>query len=187
MSADGLAPTLLLAMPQLDDPNFARAVVLLCKHGEDGALGFIVNRPIDTVASKIISLEPPVRSDTRLTVWEGGPVSQERGWLICRNSPENDDGIAICDGLYMSSSQATLRRILEGDPSESEQTRSRLLLGYAGWGPGQLDSELTASAWLTVPLDVSLIFDTPADLLWERAIRTLGVEPSAIAPAPGVH
>jgi len=187
MSDQSLTPSLLLAMPQLDDANFSRAVVLLCKYSDEGALGFIVNRPIDTVTSRMVVFDPPLRSETSLTIWEGGPVSQERGWLLCRVRPEGDDGLTICEGLYMSSSQALLRQILDGDSRETEPDRSRLLLGYAGWGPGQLDRELAASAWLTVPLDVKLVFDTPPEELWEKAIRTLGVDPAAIAPAPGVH
>ena len=187
MSDETFAPTLLLAMPQLEDANFSRAVVLLCKYSDEGALGFIVNRPIETMASKLVVVEPPLGADSNLTLWEGGPVSQERGWLLCRMPPESGEGLTICEGLYMSSSQSLLRQILEGDPRDSEPDRSRLLLGYSGWGPGQLDRELAASAWLTVPLDVDLVFETPADRLWETAIRTLGVDPAAIAPAPGVH
>ena len=187
MSQSGLAPSLLLAMPQLLDPNFNRSVVLLCSHSEEGALGFIVNRPVGTTESKLLYFDPPVQARAPLTLWQGGPVSQERGWLLCRDLPEDDDRLEVSDGIYMSSSQGLLRRLLEGDPRECEPDRSRLLLGYAGWGPGQLDSELTESAWLTAPLDLTLIFSTPAEEIWERAIRGLGIEPSAISPAPGIH
>jgi putative transcriptional regulator len=186
MADEGFAPTLLIAMPQLADPNFARTVVLLCKHSEEGALGFIVNRPVDTTASELLSLDPAPVSGSTLTVWEGGPVSTERGWLLCRNGRE-DDGFAVSDGIYMSSSQAVLKQILAGDPRECEPDRSRLVLGYAGWGPGQLDAELTASAWLNIPVDAALVFDTAAESLWDSALRTLGVDPVALAPAPGVH
>jgi putative transcriptional regulator len=188
MGDGGIAPTLLLAMPQLDDPNFVRTVVLLCQHGEEGALGFIVNRPVNAMASDLLQLDPPTTAGSTLTVWEGGPVSPERGWLLCRGeSPSEGDALAICDGLYMSSSQALLRQILAGDPRTCEPDRSRLLLGYAGWGPRQLDAELAASAWLTIPVDLDLMFDTPAEKLWSASIRTLGIDPASIAPAPGIH
>ena len=187
MPGDGIAPTLLLAMPQLVDPNFARSVVLLCKHGEEGALGFVVNRPVETTAGELLSLDPPPGPDRNLTVWEGGPVSPERGWLLCRNEPKSGEGFAVCDGLYMSSSQALLRHILDGDPRECSADRSRLILGYAGWAPGQLDQELTDSAWLNIPVDVDMVFTTPAEDLWLTALRTLGVDPAALAPAPGIH
>jgi len=187
MADGGLAPSLLLAMPQLEDPNFNRAVVLLCRHGDEGALGFIVNRPVHVAAKELLVLDPPVESDAPLSVWEGGPVSQERGWLLCRQAPSDTSNLEVCDGLFMSNSPNLLRRILEGDPRNCEPDRSRLFLGYAGWGPGQLDGELATSSWLTAPLDLDMVFTTPPDELWERAIRSLGVEPSAIAPAPGVH
>lgn len=187
MPDEGLAPSLLLAMPQLDDPNFNRAVVLLCRHNEEGALGFIVNRPVHVTAKELLALDPPLETDTPLSVWEGGPVSQERGWLLCREEPSDTGTLEVCSGLFMSSSPAVLRRILDGDPRSCERDRSRLFLGYSGWGPGQLDGELATSSWLNAPLDLDMVFTTPAEDLWERAIRSLGVEPSAIAAAPGIH
>jgi putative transcriptional regulator len=187
MATDGLAPNLLLAMPQLEDPNFSRSVVLLCRHSDEGALGFIVNRPIQVSANELLSLESEVGRDVPLTVWEGGPVSQERGWLLCRESPPDGESLTVCDGIYMSSSQSHLRQVVAGNPRECEPDRCRLLLGYAGWGPGQLDAELHASAWLMIPVDRELVFGTPAEQIWERSIRSLGVDPTAIAPAPGIH
>lgn len=187
MSDDGFAPTLLLAMPQLLDPNFSRAVVLLCKHGDEGALGFVVNRPVDTTVGELLALDPPPAPDRNLSVWQGGPVSPERGWLLCRAQPPEDEGFEVCDGIYMTSSQAALRRMLDGDPRECAPDRSRLLLGYAGWGPGQLDGEMTESAWLNIPVDVDLVFDTAPEDLWEACLRTLGIDPLSLAPAPGVH
>jgi putative transcriptional regulator len=187
MPDEGLAPSLLLAMPQLDDPNFNRAVVLLCRHNDEGALGFIVNRPVHVTAKELLALEPPLETDTPLSVWEGGPVSQERGWLLCRQAPSDASNLEVCDGLFMSNSPALLRRILDGDPRNCEPDRSRLFLGYSGWGPAQLDNELATSSWLNAPLDLDMVFTTPPEDLWERAIRSLGVEPSAIAAAPGVH
>lgn len=185
--ADGLTPSLLLAMPQLEDPNFHRSVVLLCRHGEDGALGFIVNRPLEIPAAELLDLGSNVTADLPLTVWEGGPVNQERGWLLCRDEPTEGETLNVCDGIFMSSSQAHLTSVLQGDPRRCQPDRARLLLGYAGWGPGQLDHELAASAWLTVPVDMDLIFHTPSEKVWERAIRSLGVEPGAISPGPGIH
>ena len=185
--ADGLTPSLLLAMPQLEDPNFHRAVVLLCRQGEDGALGFIVNRPLGIPAGELLDLDSEEASDLSLTVWEGGPVDQERGWLLCRDEPSEGETLNVCEGIYMSSSQAHLRAVLKGAPESYGPARARLLLGYAGWGPGQLDRELTASSWLTVPVDLKLVFHTPPEMVWERAIRSLGVEPTAISPGPGIH
>ena len=184
----GLTPGLLLAMPQLEDPNFHRSVILLCRHEEDGALGFIVNRPLEIPAAELLDLgEESCQTDLPLTVWEGGPVGQERGWLLCREEPGEGETLSICDGVYMSSSQAHLKTVLARDAGDCTPERVRLLLGYAGWGPGQLDSELAASAWLNLPVDLDLLFHTPSDKVWESAIRSLGVDPTAIAPGPGIH
>jgi putative transcriptional regulator len=93
----------------------------------------------------------------------------------------------VGDGFYITSSMDVLRPLLEAHPLELPQLRCRLLLGYAGWGPGQLDQELAASAWLNAPADPDLVFGTPADEMWEAAIRGLGVDPLALQPAPGVQ
>ena len=185
--ADSLTPGLLLAMPQLEDPNFHRSVILLCRHAEDGALGFILNRPLEIPANELLELGPEDPVDVALTVWEGGPVSQERGWLLCREEPNEGETLDVCDGIYMSSSQAHLQSVVAGDPNSCVPEKVRLLLGYAGWGPGQLDSELAASAWLNLPVDRELVFHTPSEKLWENAIRSLGVDPTAISPGPGIH
>jgi putative transcriptional regulator len=181
------APTLLLAMPQLRDPNFARSVVLLCEHGASGAVGFVVNRPTDVRAADAVALEPPLHADSGLMLWTGGPVEPQRGFLLLGDDPGVEDSERISDGFHLTASVEVLRRLLESRPDELAQRRCRLLLGYAGWGPGQLDAELTASAWLTAPPDPDLVFDTPPSEMWERAIRSLGVEPMALQVGPGVQ
>jgi putative transcriptional regulator len=177
-----LAPTLLVAMPQLQDPNFNKAVVLLCEHREEGAMGLVINRCTDTLASAIVQLEPPVERDNGLPVWIGGPVDPARGWLLLAD--DLGDGIEVSPGLYLSASRDLLRRVME---SADLPGRCRFLVGYAGWGPRQLDEELVASAWLTVPIDKPLMFETPIDDMWEVAIRRLGIEPHALAMGPGMH
>ena len=177
-----LSPSLLVAMPQLQDPNFGRAVVLLCEHQDEGAMGLVVNRSTDTLASHIVQLDPPVAGNSRLEVWIGGPVDPSRGWLLL---PEDlGDGVEISPRLYLSTSRDALRQVME---TEHLSQRCRFLVGYAGWGPKQLDRELADSAWLTVPVDNTLLFDTPSDAMWEVAIRRLGIDPSALAMGPGVH
>jgi putative transcriptional regulator len=182
-----IAPTLLLAMPQLRDPNFHRSVVLLCEHGSEGAIGFVVNRPTEIRAADSVALEPPVRGDSGLMLWTGGPVEPQRGFLLLGDDPGVDDSERISDGFHLTASVEVLRRLLEAEPSDVAQRHCRLLLGYAGWGPGQLDSELAASAWLTVSLDPGLVFDTPPEAMWERAIRSLGVDPMALQLGPGIQ
>jgi putative transcriptional regulator len=182
-----LAPSLLLAMPQLRDPNFTRTVVLLCEHGPDGAVGFVVNRPTDIRAANAVALDPPPKRDSGLRLWTGGPVETNRGFLLLGNDPGVEQSQRVGDGFYLTSSMDVLRPLLEANPAELPQRRCRLLLGYAGWGPGQLDQELTASAWLTAPADPELVFGTPAEDMWEAAIRGLGVDPMALSPAPGIQ
>jgi len=169
-------------MPQLLDPNFSRTVVLLCEHRDEGAMGLVLNRPSDTLASQIVQLDSDLAQDNGLTVWLGGPVDPTRGWLLI--GEDYNEGVTIAPGLYLSASRELLRRVLEA-PETPE--RCRFLVGYAGWGPRQLDGELAASAWLTVPVDPELLFDTPSELMWETAIRRLGIEPTALTMGPGVH
>ncbi len=176
-----LAPTFLVAMPQLQDPNFNKAVVLLCEHNEDGAMGLVVNRGTETRASEIVDFEPPPKADTGLEVAIGGPVDPARGWLVL--SEEYEDAVKIAEGVYLSASSDLLRDLVEGN---KPTCHCRFLVGYAGWGPKQLDRELTDSAWLTVPLNRHLLFETPPDDVWELAIRQLGIDPNALTMGPGV-
>ena len=184
---DSFAPTLLLAMPQLRDPNFNRSVVLLCEHGSEGAIGFVVNRPTDILAADSVALDPPLRSESGLLLWTGGPVEPQRGFLLLGDDPGVSDSERISEGFHLTASVEVLRRLLETEPDELAKQRCRLLLGYAGWGPGQLDSELAASAWLTARLDPALVFETPPAEMWERAIRSLGVDPLALQLGPGIQ
>ena len=183
VNAKSLAPRLLLSMPQLYDPNFKQAVVLLCEHGEEGAFGLVLNRQTDTPASSVIQLTPPVEADNGLQLWVGGPVEPERGWILMGHDPPGAKAVEVCEGLYLSTSPEVLRQLLEEGPPD----RTRLLTGYAGWGAGQLDAELSASAWLTSDVQLDLIFDTQATQMWETAIRRLGADPSMLQMGSGVH
>ena len=218
MKISSLAPSLLLSMPQLIDPNFNRTVVLLCKHTDEGAFGLVVNRPLVTTGRVIVNLEPapadrekrgtgalgtrglpspdvpaepPAQAETlaterELQVWVGGPVEPQRSWILVGEEPaaeEETKGVRIADALYLSTSPGLLRRLLEPKPPP----RARLVVGYSGWGPGQLEAELQVSAWLISDVDRNLIFDTAADRMWEAAIRRLGADPAALQTSRGVH
>jgi putative transcriptional regulator len=181
-----LAPSFLLSMPQLLDPNFSRTVVLLCKHNEDGALGLVVNRPLVTTGRVTVQLDPPVSTDRELQVWVGGPVEPHRSWVLVGEEPDEEEdlrGMRIARNLYLSTSPDLLRRLLEPSPP----VMARLFVGYSGWGPGQLEAELEASAWLMSDVDRDLIFNTPAERMWEAAIRRLGADPAALQTSRGVH
>jgi putative transcriptional regulator len=178
-----VAPAFLLSMPQLDDPNFRRTVVLLCQHSSEGAWGLVLNRPTGTPAVQAVRLDPPVEHDNGLELWVGGPVEPERGCILLGDDPHDEDAVQVSDGLYISGSAVLLRHLLAGDAP----ARTRLLMGYAGWGPDQLDEELRASAWLIGAVETDLVFDVPADQMWETAIRRLGADPSSLHMSFGVH
>ena len=182
-STSSLAPVLLLSMPQLADPNFHRSVVLLCEHGAEGAFGLVLNRPTETPASEVIRLDPPVAAEGALRLWIGGPVEPQRGWILLDEKPAESDAVCVCDGVYLSASADLVRKVLEASPTSG----ARLLTGYAGWGPGQLDAELSASAWLTADVDRDIVFRTSADRMWEAAIRRLGADPASLQMSHGVH
>jgi putative transcriptional regulator len=179
-----LAPALLLSMPQLIDPNFARTVVLLCEHAAEGAFGLIVNRPSDLAAAAAVRLEPPIGQPNDLPLLIGGPVEPERGWILTATPPDGVDARGIGAGLHLSASPLLLRRVLTARPLPA---RTHVLAGYAGWGPGQLDAELEESAWLIMPVELDLIFETPAASAWEMAIRRLGADPYFLQAGHGVH
>jgi len=184
-----LAPAFLLSMPQMADPNFARTVVLLCQHNEQGAFGLVVNRPLMTTGRVIVNLDPPVETERELELWIGGPVEPQSSWMLVGDDSEEEAeedgrrGMHIADGLHLSTSPQRLGRLLEPNPP----ARTRLIIGYSGWGPGQLEAELQASAWLLSDVSPDLIFSTPAEQMWERAIRRLGADPSALQMSRGVH
>jgi putative transcriptional regulator len=180
---ESFQPTLLVSMPQLQDPNFARAVVLLCDYVPDGAFGLVLNRPTDMSASSMVKLEPAVVAGNTLPLCIGGPVEPERGWILLADPPEESDYRTICEGVYLSTSPTLLRRVLSASPAP----RARVLAGYAGWGPGQLDAELAQSAWLMSGVEADLIFDIDPGLMWETAIRRLGANPSSLTTSHGVH
>ena len=181
-----LAPALLLSMPQLLDPDFSRTVVLLCKHGEEGAFGLVMNRPLLTTGRVVVNLDPPVSTQRELEVWVGGPVEPERSCMLLGGPAYEQElysGMVVAEGLSVSTSPDLLRRLLEPHPPVD----TRLIVGYAGWGPGQLEAELEESAWLLSDVDRDLLFTTPPDQMWERAIRRLGADPAVLHSSRGVH
>lgn len=179
---DAFRPSLLLSMPQLQDPNFAQTVVLLVDYGAEGAFGLVVNRPTDLPASSMVRLEPPVETGNDLLLWIGGPVEPQRGWILVADEPDAEFK-TIRDGLYLSTSPTLLRRVLETTPAP----RARVLAGYAGWAAGQLDDEIAQSAWLMTDIDLDLIFEVEPSRMWETAIRRMGADPSTLTTSHGVH
>jgi putative transcriptional regulator len=176
-------PMLLIAMPQLQDPNFSRSVILLSDFVPEGAFGLVLNRPAGAPASAMALLEPPAVHTNDLPLFVGGPVSPERGWILVTEEPAGLEFRTVLDGLYLSSSPNVLRRVLEAHPLP----RAKVLAGCAGWGPGQLDAEIAQSSWLMCDLHFDLVFDADPGTLWETAIRRIGADPSALQMSRGVQ
>lgn len=180
---DSVAPALLLSMPQLNDPNFKQTVVLLCQHTDEGAWGLVLNRPTGKSATVVTQEGDAMSNRSGLQVWVGGPVELERGCILIGEMPDEGEALQICEGLFLSGSPALLQRLLESQTQE----RIRLLMGYAGWGPGQLERELQQSAWLISDVDLDIVFNTEASVMWDAAIRRLGADPGTLQMSPGVH
>jgi putative transcriptional regulator len=171
-------------MPQMSDPNFARSVVLLCEYTDKGAFGLVVNRQMDDPAWTLVKTEPPIKVDPELRLWIGGPVDPQRTWILMSESHgQEDEEAEICPGVVLSTSHQLTLQLLQSPPS----SRWRVVVGYAGWGPGQLDQEIAASGWLTMEVDPALIFNTPPDRMWEAALRRLGADPAGLQRSIGVH
>ena len=171
-------------MPQMMDPNFARTVVLLCEYTEKGAFGIVVNRQMNEPAWTLVKTEPPIRVDPELRLWIGGPVEPQRTWVLMSEAQGPDDEQReICPGVLLSASHELTLELLQAPPRSS----ARVVIGYAGWGPGQLDQELAASAWLMMEVDPALIFGVAPDQMWETAIRRLGADPAGLQTSGGVH
>jgi putative transcriptional regulator len=183
-SVGSLAPGLLLASPPLGDPNFDRTVVLLAVHGEGGALGFVVNRPAPVTLGEVLSYAGygDASAGDRSLVYMGGPVQPTSGWILSVDpSTSADDGgvLAVGDRIRVTSSRgafdALARDVAARRSGAPDVTRRVVILGYSGWGPGQLESEIAAGAWLPAPLDEGVVFDVALQERWERAYRLLGL------------
>jgi len=166
------------------DPNFARTVVLLCDYTEEGAFGLIVNRQMDEPAHLMVKTDPKVRVDRDLRLFVGGPVDPQSTWVLMSEAHGPDEEQReICPGVLLSVSRRLTLELLQSPPS----SRARVVVGCAAWSPGQLDSEIAASAWLTTEVDPSLIFGIPPEQMWETAIRRLGTDPAKLQTSSGVH
>ena len=133
----------------------------------------------------VVNTEPPVRVDPDLKLWIGGPVDPQRTWVLMSDAHGPDEEQReICPGILLSVSRELTLQLLQTPPS----TRARVLVGYAGWDAGQLDQEIAASAWLTMEVDPALIFNVPADQMWETALRRLGADPAGLQiTSGGIH
>jgi len=183
--ATDLAPSLLVAMDLVLDPNFRRSVVLMLEHDADqGALGLVVNRPSRFPMARLCeSLDIGWRGGEAENVDWGGPVGEGQGWVVMDDDAASGlEVVTLAPGIHWSRSQDALRRV-----AEQPGLRARVFLGYAGWGAGQLEREIAEGSWLVVPLASGLVFDESHDRLWAESVRSLGIEPATLVPSPGIN
>jgi len=176
---------LLIAMPSMGDPRFARTVIYMCSHNEEGAMGLVINKPYPGLTFPNLlgqlGIEPTIDND--IIVRLGGPVETGRGFVLHSTDYMRQGSVAIDDdlGIGLTATLDVLRAIATGTGPQ----RSLFALGYAGWGPGQLDAEIQDNAWLAAPADSGLIFESEIDTLWERAVRKIGIDVAKLASISG--
>ena len=179
-----LSGQLLVAMPQMSDPRFARTVVYLCAHSSDGAMGLVVNRLIDSLTFSSLLSQLGVEAEgapADMPVHFGGQVESSRGFVLHSADYLQDSTLVIDDEIALTATVDVLKAIARGNGP-----RHRVLaLGYAGWAPGQLDAEIQANGWLLVPADLELVFGGENDAKWERAIAKIGIDLSLLSSEAG--
>ena len=180
-----LTGALLVAMPGMGDPRFDRSVIFLCAHSEDGAMGLIVNKPaMDMELGELLDqLEIACTSSRRtLPVHFGGPVETARGFVLHTASWQSRlQTLAVNDRFGMTTTMDVLEELATGEGPD----KCLVQLGYAGWGPGQLEAEIARNDWLTTAATEKLVFDTPDADKWMEAVRSMGIEPLGLSGAAG--
>lgn len=165
----------LIAMPNMADPYFSKSLTYICEHNEQGALGIVINRPIDLTLSTLLDqIDIPLTHAEigDMPVHFGGPVQMDRGFVLHRPLGDWQSTLQVNDEMGLTTSKDILQAVAEG----TGPSQFFLTLGYAGWSPGQLEHELSLNAWLSVAADTSLIFDTPIEARFEAAMHLLGID-----------
>ena len=179
-----LSGQLLIAMPGMTDPRFEKSVIYVCAHNSDGAMGLVVNRAIDSLTFpellQQLEIDPAAGNDS-VRVLFGGPVEQARGFVL--HSPDylQDASLVVDENVALTATIDILRAIAEG----KGPANCLLALGYAGWGAGQLDSEIKSNGWLSVDADVDLVFGCDLDEKWDRAMAKIGIDPRMLSDDAG--
>jgi putative transcriptional regulator len=165
----------LIAMPALNDPNFSRTVTYICEHNDEGAMGIVINRPLELHLDEVLrhmDIELDDTSAGHIRIVLGGPVQQDRGFVVHLNDPRWESTHTINDEVGVTTSRDILAAIARGEgPGQS-----LIALGYAGWGSGQLEQELADNAWLSTPADRQILFNLPFAERWDAAAHLVGVD-----------
>lgn len=175
---------MLLAMPAMTDPRFERAVIYICAHNDEGAMGLVINKRLDSIDFRELlgQLDIPAAESARdVTIHFGGPVENQRGFVLHSGEYRHTETLMVTEHVGLTATLDILRALAQGAGPE----RSILALGYAGWGAGQLESEIHDNAWLSIPYDESLMFEVGDDDKWERAFNSIGVDLSVLSGTSG--
>ncbi len=175
---------LLIAMPGMADPNFNSTVTLICEHNQEGALGIVINRPLNLQLGGLfeqlsIGCDNPILAES--AVLNGGPVAQDRGFVLHNAGYQFDSSVHVSTDIQLTLSRDILDAIAAGKGPD----KSVVALGYAGWEAGQLEAEILANSWLNVTANAEIIFDAPYADRWQLATRLLGIDISQLAPDAG--
>ena len=179
----------LIAMPGLEDEGFSKSVVYMCEHSERGALGLVINKPSDINLKKLfekVDLPLDRRDLSDAPVFQGGPVQTERGFVLHESMMPGLEAVyastmSIPGGLEMTTSKDVLEALSSGNGPK----KVFVSLGYSAWGEGQLESEISDNSWLTVAADIAVIFDTPVEERYAKAMGLLGLESWMLSPDAG--
>lgn len=180
----------LIAMPGMGDSNFARALIYICAHSQAGAMGFIINRPQQITFTEIVLHLKLMDSNDAIMLPNatrdfpiqcGGPVESGRGFVLHSDDYSSESSIPVSDDISMTATLDIVRAISNGRGPD----RATMLLGYAGWGPGQLETEIAGNGWLNCPAMEEMIFDRSLDNKYERALALMGVDPVMLSAEAG--
>jgi putative transcriptional regulator len=175
---------LLIAMPGMRDERFSKSVIYMCAHTDEGAMGLVLNQVIDSLSFRQLLGQLGIEDDRSKgdhPVHFGGPVEAGRGFVLHTADYKQDATLEVDESIALTATIDILKAIARGHGPR----KSLLALGYAGWGPGQLDSEIRQNGWLQVPADAEIIFDTENATKWERAIQKLGIDPRMLSDTAG--
>lgn len=173
--ASNLKGHFLIAMPNLADPNFSKTVTYLCDHNDDGAMGLVVNRPLDLDFASLLDhldIHDAREQADYIPIYQGGPVQTERGFVLHEGLGDWEATMPVNQEIGVTFSQDIIEAIAHGEGPP----QFLIVLGYAGWGAGQLEQELGSNAWLNGPADTSILFDTPIEQRWTASANHLGVQ-----------
>ena len=175
---------LLIAMPGMADPNFNSTVTLICEHNTEGALGIVINRPMNMNLGGLFEKLDMPDADPQFAsspILDGGPVARERGFVLHNSSESYESSVAVSADIQLTLSRDIIDAIAAGTGPQ----KSLVALGYAGWEPGQLESEMLHNTWLNVPASEAIVFDVPFADRWTSAADTLGIDINRVSPHAG--